>query len=59
MLVVGLPKIVVNDNGVYKRQEVQTWDKSTAKCYVDELIMTKDAFIECYNKWIKNPNSNS
>ena len=53
MLVVGLPEIVVNDNGVYKRQEVQTWDKSTAKCYVDELIMTKDAFIECYNKWIK------
>ena len=24
-----------------------------------EVVMTKDVFIECYNKWIKDPNSES
>lgn len=59
MLVVGLPEFIVNDKGVFKRQEIQTWEKSKNKCYVDEIIIPKDVFIECYNKWIKDPNSES
>lgn len=25
--------------------------------YKKEIVMTKDAFIECYNKWIKEANN--
>ena len=53
MLCVGLPKFIVDDRGVIKRQEIQTWEKSKNKCYVDEIMIPKDVFIECYNKWIK------
>ena len=54
MLVVGLPEFIVNDKGVFKRQEIQTWEKqSKVKTYVDEIMIPKDVFIECYNKWIK------
>lgn len=60
MLVVGLPEFIVDDRGVIKRQEIQTWEKNPkAKTYVDEIMIPKDVFIECYNKWIKDPNSAS
>ena len=59
MLCVGLPQFMIDERGVIKRQEIQTWEKSKHKCYVDELMIPKDVFIECYNKWIKDPNSES
>lgn len=58
MLVVGMPEIEFRDDGIYKRQEVATYEKNPrAKVYVAELMITKEAFIEAYNKWIKDPNS--
>ena len=55
MMVVGLPTFIVDERGVIKRQEIQTWDKNPkTKAYVDEIMMPKDVFIECYNKWINN-----
>lgn len=54
MLVVGLPTFIVDERGVIKRQEIQTWDGSTARACVDEIMIPKDVFIECYNKWINN-----
>ena len=59
MLVVGLPKFIVNDKGVFKRQEIQTWENNKHKCYVDEIMIPKDVFIECYNKWIKQEDQNN
>lgn len=54
MLVVGFPTIEVDDTGCYKVQEVKTWDKTQHKTVVRELMFTKEAFMECYNKWILN-----
>lgn len=61
MLVVGLPEFIVDDRGVIKRQEIQTWENNhKIKSYVYEVMITKEVFIECYNKWIKqDPNSES
>lgn len=56
MLVVGMPHIEVREDGIYKNQEVRTYeDNPRIKTYVAEIMITKDAFIEAYNKWIKDP----
>lgn len=58
MLVVGMPAMVVKEDGIYKNQEVATYENNPRiKTYVSEIMITKDAFIEAYNKWIKVPNS--
>ena len=58
MLVVGMPHIEVRKDGIYKVQEVATWENNPRiKNYVSEIMITKEAFIEAYNKWIKDPNS--
>lgn len=58
MLVVGMPHIEVREDGIYKNQEVKTWkDNPRIKSYVCEIMITKEAFIEAYNKWIKDPKS--
>ena len=60
MLVVGMPHMEVKDDGIYKNQEVATYENNPiVKTYVSEIMITKDAFIEAYNKWIKDPNSSS
>lgn len=54
MLVVGMPEMVVKDDGIYKNQEVATYENNPRiKTYVSELMITKEAFIEAYNRWIK------
>lgn len=56
MLVVGMPHMEVREDGIYKNQEVRTYeDNPRVKTYVSEIMITKDAFIEAYNKWIKDP----
>ena len=58
MLVVGRPLMEVREDGIYKNQEVATYENNPRhKIYVAEIMITKDAFIEAYNKWIKVPNS--
>ena len=58
MLVVGMPEMVVKDDGIYKNQLVATYENNPRiKTYVSEIMITKEAFIEAYNKWIKDPNS--
>ena len=58
MLVVGMPHIEVRENGIYKVQEVATYEENPRiKPCVAEIMITKDAFIEAYNKWIKDPKS--
>lgn len=58
MLVVGMPHMVVKEDGIYKDQEVETYeDNPRIKTYVSEIMITKEAFIEAYNKWIKDPKS--
>lgn len=53
MLVVGLPNLEVREDGIYKIQEVATYEKDARhKVYVAEIMITKEAFIEAYNKWI-------
>ena len=55
MLVVGMPKMIVKDDGIYKQQEVATYENHPrVKTYVSEIMITKEAFIEAYNKWILN-----
>lgn len=58
MLVVGMPHIEVKDDGIYKIQDIRTYEnKPKVKVQVHEIMMTKEAFIEAYNKYIKDPNS--
>lgn len=58
MLVAGMPFIEVREDAIYKNQEVRTYENNPKhKMYVAEIMITKDAFIEAYNKWIKDPNS--
>lgn len=53
MLVVGMPHIEVREDGIYKRQEVRTYENNPrVKNYVAEIMITKEAFIEAYNRWI-------
>lgn len=59
MLVVGLPEFEVNDKGVFKKQEIKTWEKTTVKAYVEEIMIPKEVFIECYNKWIKGESNST
>lgn len=55
MLVVGKPKLIVLDDGIYKEQEVAKYeDNPKAKVYVKEIMITKECFIDAYNKWILN-----
>lgn len=55
MLVADFPTFIVDERGVIKRQEIKTWDSNPkAKIFVDEIIIPKDVFIECYKKWINN-----
>lgn len=55
MLVVGKPKLIVLDDGIYKEQEVATYENNPrAKVYVKEIMITKECFIDAYNKWILN-----
>lgn len=55
MLVVGKPNLIVKDDGIYKEQEVATYENNPrAKVYVSEIMITKECFIEAYNKWILN-----
>ena len=50
MLVVGLPEFIVNDKAVFKRQEIQTWEKqSKVKTYVDEMIENTKEYLKDYN----------
>ena len=53
MLVVGKPTIKIENDACYKVQEVATFEDKH-NVFVNELIITKEAFIECYNKWIKD-----
>ena len=58
MLVVGMPHIEVKDDGIYKIQNIKTYENNPrVKVEVHEIMLTKEAFIEAYNKWIKDPNS--
>lgn len=58
MLVVGLPKIEVREDGIYKVQNVATYqDDPRHKVFVNEIMITKEAFIEAYNKWILSGNT--
>ena len=58
MLVVGMPRIEVKDDGIYKIQDIRTYENNPkVKVQVHEIMMTKEAFIEAYNKYIKDPNS--
>lgn len=55
MLVVGKPNLIVKDDGIYKEQEVATYENNPkVKVYVAEIMITKECFIEAYNKWILN-----
>lgn len=53
MLVVSLPSFEIREDGIYKVQEVATYeDNPRHKVYVSENMMPKEVFIEAYNKWI-------
>ena len=52
MLMAGYPKLVVRDNAIYKEQKLKCYDGSSVM--VAEIMITKEAFIEAHNTWVKN-----
>ena len=40
-------EIIIDGNDCYVQTHIE------GNIYKRELVMTKEAFIECYNKWIK------
>lgn len=56
MLMADYPKIVVRDDGIYKNQNLKCYD-DRHHVQVSEIIITKEAFIEAFNKWITDPKS--
>ena len=47
----------VEDDYIVKDMEIEQ-NSAYVTCKT-EVVMTKDVFIECYNKWINDPNSTS
>ena len=52
------PNFEIRDDGIYKIQEVATYEKNPRhKTVVAEQMMPKEIFINAFNQWIKDPNS--
>lgn len=51
MLMADYPKIEVKDDAIYKVQNLSCYD-GRHHVQVAEIMITKDAFVEAYNKWI-------
>lgn len=51
MLMADYPRIEVKDDAVYKIQNLSCYD-GRHHVQVAEIMITKEAFIEAYNRWI-------
>ena len=56
MLMADYPKFVVKDEAVYKEQKLKCYDGKHSVT-VAEIMITKEAFIDAYNKWIQETNN--
>lgn len=48
------PKIIIKDDKCFVEMPEHQYDAISPRMSKYQLVMTKEIFIECYNKWIKN-----
>lgn len=58
MLMADYPKIEVKDDAIYKVQNLSCYD-GRHHVQVAEIMITKEAFIQAYNKWIGENNEDT
>ncbi len=54
MIPCGEPEIVIEDDKCYC--DTPMYAGNDMHCTERRLVMTKEAFIQCYNAWIKDAN---